>query len=194
MWGNKSPLYIQFLYMCYDLGSFLAPFWTKPFILRSKSELLGGTNSTQIQYKPSDVRIQYPIMMVGVVFSLSALGFLILHYTEPYVKPLPKKTIKKAPSHVEQFDGKRWLRWLIIILMCFFTHSAQSVTDLIGKLIDLISSNLLFNYLHSILFPQLINVFNVDKLIGESIKTITFNCFHGSQISVTINYPVLVFV
>ena len=136
MWGEKSPLFIQFLYMFYDTGSFLAPFWTKPFILRSKSELLGNTaaNVTSLPYKPSDVKIQYPIMIVGFVYTVAAFGFLILHYTKPYIKPLPKHTVKKAPSHVKQFDGKRSLKWFIIIMMCLFTHAAQSTTDLIGEM------------------------------------------------------------
>ncbi|XP_074597019.1 major facilitator superfamily domain-containing protein 4A-like isoform X2 [Brevipalpus obovatus] len=140
IWGKNSMVYLQLLYSCYDIGSFLTPFFIKPFLLPIKRDIKHVEESANITddgyyhgpYTAADVKVQYPIMITGSFFMLTSIGFLLLHFFYPYTKSMEHSALEKKESGGE--SKNKSLKWLIIILMALFTHCAQSTTDLIGEM------------------------------------------------------------
>ena len=155
----------------FTTGGLLAPLLARPFLLehedddedqessvKNSSSYFNGTltNITRIpfEYSPDDVLVQWPFTIVGVIFILAAIGFLLFYFFIPsestnsvnvnrsqQVNPPPDNIISESikldrlPSSDYQYNFDIKVKILIISLISVFSHIYFGVIISFGKLI-----------------------------------------------------------
>ncbi|XP_015793768.1 sodium-dependent glucose transporter 1A [Tetranychus urticae] len=98
-WGRSSGSFLQILHFMFTTGGLIAPLLAKPFLLErpEEDEPMESTSNTSLsttlnmtlanvtkEYSPDDVLVQWPFTVIGLIFIVASIGFMVFYFFVPY--------------------------------------------------------------------------------------------------------------